>query len=68
VIERSNFSTASERPIPASAPPEFRRRITEVREQRDAAPKVEVVTEVPKVEDPERWEILKKYSALSGQE
>ena len=56
MIERSNFHSAGERPIPASAPPEFRRRIVEIREARNAAPAVEP-------EDKEGWELLQKFAA-----
>ena len=70
MIERSNFNgTDGDRPIPTSCPPEFRRRITEAREKRDAVkPVVEPVPVVAATDDPEAWELLKRFSAAVEQE
>ena len=66
MIERSNFNTQGERPIPSTCPPEYRRRITEGREKRNAAPAP--IAEPANDQDPEAWDLLKKFSAAVEQE
>lgn len=59
-VERSNFGhTETGKEIPSSCPKEIRAKIQAAREQRNAPPAVEP----EKTDDPERWEMLKKFAA-----